>query len=89
MDVRSSSSLSPPVSAALSEQTSVQYENDVSGMNQVSLSAALTQQKLVNIANCNNVNVWQTDLNFILPGFTTLFDPGGIKCDSSVLIKIE
>ncbi|KAJ8975498.1 hypothetical protein NQ317_017005, partial [Molorchus minor] len=28
MDVRSSSSLSPPVSAALSEQTSVQYEND-------------------------------------------------------------
>ncbi|KAJ8980014.1 hypothetical protein NQ317_016470 [Molorchus minor] len=34
MDVRSSSSLSPPVSAALSEQTSVQYEYDVSGMNQ-------------------------------------------------------
>ncbi|KAJ8984404.1 hypothetical protein NQ317_003987, partial [Molorchus minor] len=57
MDMRSSSLLSPPVSAALSEQTSVQYENGVSGMNQLSLSAALTQPKLVNIANCNNVNV--------------------------------
>ncbi|KAJ8980012.1 hypothetical protein NQ317_016468 [Molorchus minor] len=33
MDVRSSSSLSPSVSAALSEQTSGQYENDVSGRN--------------------------------------------------------
>ncbi|KAJ8970963.1 hypothetical protein NQ317_014604, partial [Molorchus minor] len=52
----SSSSLSPPVSAALSEQMSVQYENYVSAMNQVSSSDALTQQTLVNIANCNNVN---------------------------------
>lgn len=58
MDMKLLTLLSPSVSAASSEQTSVQYENDVSDVNQtVSLSAAMTQQKLVNITNCNNFNL--------------------------------
>ncbi|XP_045471427.1 uncharacterized protein LOC123678443 [Harmonia axyridis] len=53
--VMSQSSFSLPVSAGSSKQTPVQYEKDLSVTRQ--LPGALTQERLVNMKNCHNINL--------------------------------